>query len=123
MGPPHSCVQTIFYDFGTAWDISTASYSQNFSVASQEITALGLAFKTDGTKMYIVGFDSDTVYQYSLGTFGGYTVNQSYFVADDGTLTTTNNGRKIGRAISESELQVKMKLTGSEMNEYLGGLV
>ena len=53
----------------------------------------------------------------------GLTTNQSYFVADDGTLTTTNNGRKIGEALSASELQVKTKLTGSEMNEYLGGLV
>lgn len=53
----------------------------------------------------------------------GLTIGQSYFVADDGTLTTTNNGRKIGEALSATNLQVKTKLTGDEMNEYLGGLV
>ena len=53
----------------------------------------------------------------------GLTIGQSYFVADDGTLTTTNNGRKIGEALSATNLQVKTKLTGGEMNEYLGGLV
>ena len=53
----------------------------------------------------------------------GLTIGQSYFIADDGTLTTTNNGRKIGEAISTTNLQVKTKLTGSEMDEYLGGLV
>jgi len=50
-------------------------------------------------------------------------VGTTYYVADNGDLQTTNNGRKIGKAISASELQVKTKLTGSEMNEYLGGLV
>jgi hypothetical protein len=53
----------------------------------------------------------------------GLTIGQSYFVSDDGTLTTTNNGRKIGEAFSATNLQVKMKLTGDEMNAYLGGLV
>ena len=53
----------------------------------------------------------------------GLTIGQSYFVSDDGTLTTTNNGRKIGEAFSATNLQVKMNLTGDEMNAYLGGLV
>jgi sugar lactone lactonase YvrE len=111
------------YSLSSAWNISTASYIRNFSVASQASSPTGISFKPDGTKMYIVGSVTDTVYQYTTGTFGGFTTNSSYFVADDGSLTITNNGRKIGKALSASELQVKTKLTGSEMNEYLGGLV
>ena len=111
------------YSLSSAWNISTASYIRNFSVASQASSPTGISFKPDGTKMYIVGSDTDTVYQYTTGTFGGFTTNSSYFVADDGSLTTTNNGRKVGKALSATELQVKTKLTGSEMNEYLGGLV
>ena len=110
------------YSLSTAYDISTASYdSTNFSVATQETTPLGLAFSSNGVKMFVVGNANDTVFQYTTGS--APTANTSYFVANDGTFSTTNNGRKIGKAISSTELQVKTKLTGSEMNEYLGGLV
>ena len=55
------------YSLSTAWNLSTASYdSVSFSVATEEINAQGLAFKSDGTKMYVVGAGQDTVYQYSL---------------------------------------------------------
>lgn len=53
------------YDLSSAWDISTASYNLSFSVASQETQPKGLFFKTDGSKMYIVGYNTDTIYQYS----------------------------------------------------------
>ena len=57
------------YSLSTAWDISTASYdSKSFSVSSQDIFPGALAFKPDGTKMYIAGNTNDTIYQYSLST-------------------------------------------------------
>ncbi|OHA50507.1 MAG: hypothetical protein A3A97_01320 [Candidatus Terrybacteria bacterium RIFCSPLOWO2_01_FULL_40_23] len=57
------------YSLSTAWDLSSASYSSiSFSVSGQEATSHGLVFKTDGTKMYVVGATNDTVYQYSLST-------------------------------------------------------
>jgi len=57
------------YTLSTAFDISTASYdSVNFSVASQETDPYGLAFNNDGTKMYITGNTSDSIFQYSLST-------------------------------------------------------
>ena len=53
----------------TAWDISTASYdSVSFSVGDEDIAPIGLAFKDDGTKVYIMGNTNHTVYQYSLST-------------------------------------------------------
>jgi DNA-binding beta-propeller fold protein YncE len=55
------------YDLSTAWDISTASFSQRFSVVGQEATIEDVFFKPDGTQMFIVGSDSDTVYPYTLG--------------------------------------------------------
>jgi sugar lactone lactonase YvrE len=55
------------YSCSTAWDVSTASYdSKAFSVASQEITPSGLFFKDDGTKLYILGSNTDAVWQYDL---------------------------------------------------------
>jgi len=56
------------YDLSTAWDISTMSHNQNFSVSSQEINPAGVFFKDDGTKMYVVGFSSDNVNEYDLST-------------------------------------------------------
>jgi len=56
------------YTLSTAWDISTASYLQNFSVAAQEINPSGLFFKPDGLKMYVVGTAGDDVNEYTLST-------------------------------------------------------
>ena len=51
----------------TAWDVSTASYNNvSFYVGSQEPYPGGVAFSSDGSKMYIVGYTNDTVYQYTL---------------------------------------------------------
>ncbi len=57
------------YTLSTAWNISTASYdSVSFSVNAEETSPSGISFKSDGTKMYIIGSTSDTVFQYSLST-------------------------------------------------------
>ena len=56
------------YDLGTAWDVSTASFLQAFSVVAQENVPTGLFFKTDGTKMYVIGQTGDVVNEYDLGT-------------------------------------------------------
>jgi len=53
------------YDLSTGWDVSTASYLQNFSVSSQDGIPTGIFFKSDGSKMYIIGNATDTIYQYS----------------------------------------------------------
>ena len=57
------------YSMTTAWDVSTASYeSKEVSVSSQETSPYGLSFKTDGTKMYILGNTGGSVFQYALST-------------------------------------------------------
>jgi len=57
------------YDLSTAWDVSTTSYASKFiDVTAQDPTPNGVAFKSDGSKMYIVGDNSDSVFQYSLST-------------------------------------------------------
>jgi hypothetical protein len=69
------------YDLSTAWDVSTASYNQNFSVLSQDNTPRGLAFKTDGTKMYVTGDQNANLYEYDLSTawdISTASYNQSY---------------------------------------------
>ena len=57
------------YNLSTAWDVSTATYSQNFSVSAKTTLFRGVSFKTDGTKMYVLGGATDgEIYEYSLST-------------------------------------------------------
>jgi hypothetical protein len=56
------------YALSTGFDVSTASYTRNFSVASQDTNPKGIAFSTNGTKMFIVGLANDDVYEYALGS-------------------------------------------------------
>jgi sugar lactone lactonase YvrE len=80
------------YTLSTAWDISTASYTRVFSVSSQDLTPAALFFKPDGTVMYMVGGDSDTVHQYSLSTAWNLSTasygSVSFSVASQATLPT-----------------------------------
>jgi sugar lactone lactonase YvrE len=66
------------YDLSTGFDISSAVYSQNFSVAAQETAPSGMAFNNNGTKMFITGATGDAVYEYKLET--GFDVSTAYFV-------------------------------------------
>jgi len=56
------------YTLSTAWNVSTASYTQNFSISSQEAAVRGLFFKGDGTKIYVAGTSGDDVNEYNLST-------------------------------------------------------
>ena len=56
------------YSLSTGFDISTASYSQNFSVAAQDSQPNGITFNSDGTKMFITGETGQQIYQYNLTT-------------------------------------------------------
>jgi hypothetical protein len=54
------------YDLSTAWDLSTASYNTvNLSVNSQDSSPAHFGFKSDGTKLYMVGASTNRIYQYS----------------------------------------------------------
>jgi sugar lactone lactonase YvrE len=54
------------YSLSTAWSVSSASYSSiSFGLGSQDATPIGGQFKPDGSKMYVLGYTNDTIYQYS----------------------------------------------------------
>ena len=51
------------------WNITGASYDSVFhSISSEDTSPEALEFKPDGTKMYMLGRNSDEVHQYSFGT-------------------------------------------------------
>ena len=105
------------YNLTTAWDVTTASYTGNsLLVTSQDANPTGLFFDNSGTKLYVVGTTTDTVYQYTLSTAwdistasyaslsfsvaGQETVPRALFFKPDGTKMFV-----IGR-------------TGDDVNEY-----
>jgi hypothetical protein len=70
---------TVFeYTLSTGFDVSTASYTQGFSVATQDDNPRGLAFNTDGTKMFMLGYTGQDVNEYTLST--GFDVSTASFV-------------------------------------------
>lgn len=80
------------YSLSTPWTISTAAYAGvTFDVSSQDATALGLAFKDDGSKMYMSGGTNDTIFQYSTG--GGVAITLPASVQNPPTLDTDPNQR------------------------------
>jgi len=108
------------YDLSTAWDVSTASYLQNFSVSAQETSPSGIFFKPDGTKMYVIGYTGDDVNEYDLSTAWDVTsasYSQNFSVASQET-------NPIGIFFKPDGL--KMYVIGSigdDVNEYDLGTV
>lgn len=54
------------YSLSTAFSISTATLSTSFSILDKENSVSGIRFNTNGNKMFIIGFASDTINEYDL---------------------------------------------------------
>lgn len=106
------------YALGTGFDVSTASFTRLFSVASQETVPNGIAFNNDGTKMFIVGQAGDDVNEYALSTAfnistTSFTTNFSVSAqqTDPQGITFNNDGTKMFIVGSSG-------FSGQEVNEY-----
>jgi len=51
----------------TNWVLSAATYSGT-SISTQDGTPSGLFWKSDGTKLYEIGYNTDLIYEYSVST-------------------------------------------------------
>lgn len=78
---------------GGGWDISSATFVQSFSVAAQETQPTGLYIKPDGTKMYVCGYASDKVSEYSLSA--AWDISTAFFSQDFSVISQATNGRAI----------------------------
>jgi DNA-binding beta-propeller fold protein YncE len=87
-----SCLETVSvysYTLSTAYDITTASFQSQFDVSGQDGTPYGVTFSSSGSKMFVAGFDTNTIYSYTLSTAYDITTatSQASFdasVQDDG---------------------------------------
>ena len=57
------------YTLSTPFDVSTASYaSKSMSVNSEQTSPTGLAFNSDGTKIFVIGESTPKINQYTLSS-------------------------------------------------------
>ena len=69
------------YSLTTAWDISTATYDEEFAWQFSEALSLqDLYFKPDGTKVYIADNTNDSVFEFDLDT--AWDLSSIYFNVD-----------------------------------------
>jgi len=64
------------YTLSTAWDVSSASFVDAFSISAQTTSPESMAFGDSGSKVYVA--DQTTVYEYSLST--AYDISTASFV-------------------------------------------
>jgi hypothetical protein len=100
------------YTLTTAWDVSTASFVDKFSVSSQESIPQDLAFSKSGEKMFIVGSDGDDVNEYTLTT--AWDVSSASFV--DSFSVSSQDGE--ARGITFSKSGEKMFIVGNSKKIY-----
>ena len=104
------------YDISTPWDVSTASYLQNFSVASQTTFPTGVAFKPDGTKMYITSATiSAAVHEYSLSF--AWDISTASYVQGFSLLSQETDPRGVAFKPDGTKMYINGQ-TGDDLNEY-----
>ena len=95
------------YALSTAFNVTSASFGNSFSVRSQEANPTGLAFSPDGAKMFVVGFNGGNVTAYNLST--AFDVTSASFVDS----FSVNNEDRIPQGLVFSPDGTKMFVTGS----------
>ena len=104
------------YTLSQPFDVSTASFVDSFSVASQEISPLGLAFSTNGAKMFVVGNVGDDVNEYILTT--PFDVSTASFV--DSFSVASQDTTPLGLAFSTNGAKMfVVGNVGDDVNEYI----
>jgi hypothetical protein len=68
------------YSLSTAWNISTASFTRQFSVGQYSSSPQSIDFDLDGTRMYIVGSTRDHIQRYDLST--GWDISTAVFFGE-----------------------------------------
>ena len=87
------------YTLITPFDVSTASFVGSFSVAAQETSPRGLAFSSDGTKMFVLGTVGDDINEYHITSIGTCSPPSSGDWTVSSTCTMTGDATAAGNVI------------------------
>ena len=103
------------YDLTSPWDASTADFVDAFDVSAQENFPRGMAFSSDGTKMFVVGTGGDDINEYDLSS--PWDVSTADFV--DATSVQVQENSPRGMAFSSDGTKMfVVGTTGDDINEY-----
>jgi DNA-binding beta-propeller fold protein YncE len=105
------------YNLTTAWDVTTASYTGNsLLVTSQDATPQGLFFGDSGTKLYVVGATTDTVYQYTLST--AWDISTASYASLSFVVATQETAPRALFFKPDGTKMFVIGTTGDDVNEY-----
>ena len=103
------------YTLSTAFDASTAVFVDASSVSSQDGNPEGMAFSSDGAKMFVVGAAGDDVNEYTLST--AFDASTAVFV--DAFSVSSQDTIPAGMAFSSDGAKMfVVGNTGGDINEY-----
>src|SRR6056297_3077611 len=103
------------YHCTTGFNVSTCSYDSIFSVSSQDTTPFGIAFNTDGTRMFIVGNSGDDVNEYHCTT--GFDVSTCSYDSVFSVLSQDTSPRGIAFNTDGTRMFI-VGSSGGDVNEY-----
>ena len=102
------------FSLSTAYDISSLSSPSSTVVSGQDGNPRGIAFNTDGSKMFLLGDSNDTVYEYSLSTaFDTTTISYTSRSLDFSSKEVTPRG------LSFNSTGTKLFITGQNSDDIL----
>lgn len=87
------------YNLSTPWRVGTAIFEKSFSVSSQDNAPRDITFKSDGTVMYIIGNQNNSVRSYTLSTawdIGTASFTGTFSVSSQSTSPTAISFRSDG---------------------------
>ena len=97
------------------FDVSTAVFVDAFSVSSQDSAPTGMAFSSDGAKMFVIGSDGDDVNEYALST--AFDASTAVFVDATSVSSQENNPRGVAFSSDGTKMFV-VGTQGDDINEY-----
>jgi len=118
------------YALSSAFDVSSLSYTQSFSVANQDLQPTGLTFNTSGTKMFVVGsgglyekgIDPNNINEYTLSSafdISTATYSQRLSINAQDTNPKSIFFNKVARgALVPGQLMFIVGDDGDDVNEY-----
>jgi len=99
------------YNLSTNGDVTTAIVDGSFGVNAQESAPAGISFNSNLSVMYIIGFNSDAVWQYNVPEFGDVStieLHQSIAAIYFGVATDFGVGVRVGYAPLSMSRQSKI---------------
>ena len=103
------------YELSTPFDASTRTFVDATSISLQENKSTGIAFSSDGAKMFVVGDAGDSVYEYELST--PFDASTRTWV--DATSISSQESTPTGIAFSSDGTRMfVIDDAGDDVNEY-----